>query len=149
MAQTAAHLVDHVIPHVPVRQRVLSLPIPLRLLPAAQPAEREANRAHHRPVRLSWARLLKRVFEIDLQHCANCGGGLKIIAAILEQPVIEKLLAHLDPQARAPPRAAARGQALQAAGAPSRPHRVSAPALRAAGGRLRLAGPTRCGAPAL
>ena len=37
MAQTAAHLVDHVIPHVPVRQWVLSLPIPLRLLLAAQP----------------------------------------------------------------------------------------------------------------
>ena len=27
--QSAAHLVDHVIPHVPVRQRILSLPIPL------------------------------------------------------------------------------------------------------------------------
>jgi hypothetical protein len=37
MAQTAAHLVDHVIPHVPVRQWVLCLPIPLRLLLAAQP----------------------------------------------------------------------------------------------------------------
>jgi hypothetical protein len=37
MSQTAAHLVDHVIPHVPVRQWVLSLPIPLRLLLAAQP----------------------------------------------------------------------------------------------------------------
>jgi hypothetical protein len=37
MAQTAAHLVDHVIPHLPVRQWVLSLPIPLRLLLAAQP----------------------------------------------------------------------------------------------------------------
>ena len=37
MAQTAAHLVDHVIPHVPVRQWVLSLPITLRLLLAAQP----------------------------------------------------------------------------------------------------------------
>ena len=32
MAQTAAHLVDHVIPRVPVRQWALSLPIPLRLL---------------------------------------------------------------------------------------------------------------------
>ena len=40
MAQTAAHLVDHVIPHVPVRQWVLSLPIPLRLLLA------EIGRAH-------------------------------------------------------------------------------------------------------
>ncbi len=39
MAQTAAHLVDHVIPHVPVRQWVLSLPIPLRLLLAALKAD--------------------------------------------------------------------------------------------------------------
>ncbi len=36
-SKTAVHLVDHVIPHVPVRQRVPSLPIPLRLLLAAQP----------------------------------------------------------------------------------------------------------------
>ena len=27
-------------------------------------------------------------FEIDLEHCPNCGGELKIIAAIFEQPVI-------------------------------------------------------------
>ena len=41
MSQTATHLVEHVIPHVPVRQWVrvcqLRLPIPLRLLLAAQP----------------------------------------------------------------------------------------------------------------
>ena len=37
MAETAAHLVDHVIPRVPVRQWVLSFPIPLRLLLAAHP----------------------------------------------------------------------------------------------------------------
>ena len=37
MSQTAARLVDHVIPHVPMRQWVLSLPIPLRVLLAAQP----------------------------------------------------------------------------------------------------------------
>ena len=37
MAQSAAHLVDHVIAQAPVRQWVLSLPIPLRLLLAAQP----------------------------------------------------------------------------------------------------------------
>jgi hypothetical protein len=46
-------------------------------------------------MRLSWARLLKRVFELDLEHCPNCGGELKIIAAFLEQPVIEKILTHL------------------------------------------------------
>ncbi len=83
--------------------------------PEAKPAACEANCAHHRPVRLSWAKLLKRVFDLDLEHCPNCGGELKIIAAILEQPVIEKILTHLGLQARAPPRAPARGQALQAA----------------------------------
>ena len=56
------------------------------------------------------ARLLKRVFELDLEHCPNCGGELKIIAAILEPPVIEKTLTHLGLQARAPPRAPARGK---------------------------------------
>ena len=69
----------------------------------------------HRPVRLSWAKLLKRVFEIDMEHCPNCGGEFKSIAAILEQPVIEKILTHLGLQARAPPRSPARGRALQAA----------------------------------
>lgn len=82
---------------------------------AAQPAQCGANCAHHRPVRLSWARLLKRVFDLDLEHCPNCGGELKIIAAILEQPVVEKILTRLGLEARAPPRAPARGQALQAA----------------------------------
>jgi hypothetical protein len=55
------------------------------------------------------------VFDLDLEHCPDCGGELKIIAAILEQPVIEKIHTHLSMQARAPPRAPVRGQALQAA----------------------------------
>ena len=37
MAETAAHLVEQVIPHVPVRQWVVSFPIPLRHLFATQP----------------------------------------------------------------------------------------------------------------
>jgi len=37
MSQTAAHLADHVIPHVAVRRRILSLPIALSLLLASQP----------------------------------------------------------------------------------------------------------------
>ena len=56
---------------------------------------------------MSWARLLKRVFDIDVEHCPNCGGALKIIAAIEDPPVIVKILTHLGPT-RAPPRSAAR-----------------------------------------
>src|SRR5262249_35703722 len=39
--------------------------------------------------------LLKRVFDIDVEHCPNCGGALKIIAAIEDPPVIVKILSHL------------------------------------------------------
>jgi hypothetical protein len=40
-----------------------------------------------------------------MQHCPNCGGGeLKIIAAILERPVIEKILSHLGLDPQPPPR---------------------------------------------
>jgi hypothetical protein len=64
-------------------------------------AECEVETAQVRPHRISWARLLKRVFDIDMQHCPNCGAGeLKIIAAIVERPGIEKILTYLglDPQ---------------------------------------------------
>jgi hypothetical protein len=57
---------------------------------------------------MSWARLLKRVFDIDIEHCPNSGGALKIIAAIGDPPVIVKFLRHLGLTTRAPPRAPAR-----------------------------------------
>jgi hypothetical protein len=61
------------------------------------------------PHRLSWARLLKRVFDIDMERCPNCAAGeLKIVAAILERPVIEKLLTHLGLDLQPPPRGRAR-----------------------------------------
>ena len=39
------------------------------------------------------------MFDLDLELCPNCDGELKIIAAIREQPVIEKILTHLGLQA--------------------------------------------------
>ena len=50
----------------------------------------------------------KRVFDIDVEHCPNCGGALKIIAAIEDPPVIIKILSHLGLPTRAPPRSPAR-----------------------------------------
>ena len=38
MAETAAHLVDHVLPHVPVRQWVLTLPMAVRYRAGFDPA---------------------------------------------------------------------------------------------------------------
>jgi hypothetical protein len=56
------------------------------------------------------------VFDIDMQHFPNCGVGvLKIIAAILERPVIQKILAHLGPDPQPPPKGRARGAVYYAA----------------------------------
>ena len=58
-------------------------------------------------VRISWACLLKRVFEIDIERYPHCGGNMKIIAALLEKTAITKILDHLGLPARAPPRSPA------------------------------------------
>ena len=79
---------------------------------SSSPASAEPACAYHRAARLSWARLLKRVFAIDLEQCPNCGGELKIIAAIIDAPVIERILTHLGLCARAPPRSPAQAPAL-------------------------------------
>ena len=41
----------------------------------------EHTSAQHCAARLSWARLLKCTFDIDLEHCPNCDGDLRTIAA--------------------------------------------------------------------
>jgi hypothetical protein len=61
------------------------------------------------PHRIGWAQLLERVFDIDMERCPNCGAAeLKIIAAILERPVVEKILSHLGLDRQPPPRGRAR-----------------------------------------
>lgn len=64
---------------------------------------------------MNWALRLKRVFGVQIEACASCGGKLKIVASIEEPEVIAKILAHLQstapeqyrselpPRARAPP----------------------------------------------
>jgi hypothetical protein len=59
--------------------------------------------------RRSRSQLLKRDFDLDMQHGPNCGGAeLKIVAAILERPAIERILTHLGPDPQPPPRGRAR-----------------------------------------
>lgn len=63
---------------------------------AVAASECKAETLQGRPRRIGWARLFKRVLDIDMEHCPNCGAGEpKIIAAILERPMIEKIQAHL------------------------------------------------------
>ncbi len=68
---------------------------------ATAAADCEVDSLQARPNRISWARLLQRVFDIDMQRCPNCGAGVpKLIAAVLERPAIGKVMTHLglDPQ---------------------------------------------------
>jgi hypothetical protein len=83
----------------------------------AQPADAageirgEAQPVQARAQHIGWARLLERVFDIDMRRCPSCGAGeLKIIAAILQRAATGKILTHLRSDPRPPPR----GQASEA-----------------------------------
>jgi len=58
------------------------------LEPEAEPAFSKARRA-------SWARLLKRIFEVDPMLCPRCGSELAVVAAITEPDVIDRILRHI------------------------------------------------------
>jgi rRNA maturation endonuclease Nob1 len=40
---------------------------------------------------MSWAQRLKRVFNIDVSICPQCGGEAKVIACFEDQPIIDKI----------------------------------------------------------
>ncbi len=52
------------------------------------PAERLARRR-------AWARLIRRVYEVDTLVCARCGGGMRVISVILDPAVIRTILDHI------------------------------------------------------
>ena len=60
------------------------------------------------PKNYSWARLMMRVFELDVLSCPRCGGRMKILCAINEPTAIQKILACLGLPSRAPPVAPAK-----------------------------------------
>jgi ribosomal protein S27E len=77
MVETSAHLIDHVIPAVPVRQWVLSFPWPLRLLFARQPSTLSRCLA-----------VIIRAIETDLIHRAGltrAGGSQTGVVTLLQR----------------------------------------------------------------
>ena len=58
--------------------------------------------------RLSWARLLARVFSVDVTECPACGGKMKIIAALTDPLAIRTYLDGVGLASRPPPIAPAR-----------------------------------------
>jgi len=47
---------------------------------------------------MSWAQRLKRVFDIDVSTCVDCGAPVRVLASIEDPAVIRRILAHLDAQ---------------------------------------------------
>jgi len=50
-----------------------------------------------------WAALMARVFQIDVLKCEQCGGRLRIVAAIHPPETTQKILNCLGLPSRAPP----------------------------------------------
>jgi hypothetical protein len=65
------------------------------------------NPGRHRH-RVEWARLLARVFQIEVTVCPACGGTMKIIAALTDGASVRGYLAGVGLPSRAPPNAPAR-----------------------------------------
>ena len=81
---------------------------------AKVPNEAQDQTPAEKQTSITWAKRLKRVFDIDIETCSECGDEVRIIASIEDPVVISKILAYLDakatlaatgllPECRAPP----------------------------------------------
>jgi hypothetical protein len=62
----------------------------------AQAEMPEPDTVFRRKCRMTWAALIKCVYEVDPLRCPKCGGQMKIVAFIEEKDVVEKILRHCD-----------------------------------------------------
>lgn len=106
---------DHGVLAPNAKWRSAIVPSPAKESESAEQTGPEAQGAGKGRRYLSWARLLRRVFDIDVTICPDCGGQLKLIAAIADPPVIRKILTHLGLSPHPPPRSPARYDPYQEA----------------------------------
>jgi hypothetical protein len=59
--------------------------------PPEQPVSRRAA--------MTWMQRLKRVFAIEIERCARCGGRLTVVASLSDPALIEHILARVRPAA--------------------------------------------------
>jgi hypothetical protein len=75
-----------------------------------QPPEQDDE--FRKQCRRNWARLLKKIYEVDPLICSRCGAIMRIISFTEDPPVIKKILLHLhlwevpkrSPPPKTPPR---------------------------------------------
>ena len=65
----------------------------------------ESSKAYHK----NWARLIQKIYEVDLFTCPRCHEPMRVISFIEDQNLIKKILKHLglwEKKPRPPPKAA-------------------------------------------
>jgi len=65
-----------------------------------KPKATDLRTAAERHRAMSWAQRLKRVFGLEIETCAACGGQVRVIASIEDPAVIGEILGHRASQAQ-------------------------------------------------
>ena len=63
-----------------------------KVAPAA--GQPEPDTTYRRKCRMTWAALIKCVYEVDPLKCPKCGGEMRIVSFIEQELVVEKILRH-------------------------------------------------------
>ena len=95
---------EHVIPK-PAAPPPPQLPLDFAL--SCDPAESSPT-SSPRPRRIGWAKLLARVFALDITRCRTCGGRMRVLEVVSDPDAIARILHG----ARAPPAPPPPGQLL-------------------------------------
>ena len=104
-------------PNATSRAQVVAIGRPERRAEAPEPDDDatspgltpEPGRVPASPVRIRWAVLLARIYEVLPLLCLACGGEMRILAFLTDPPVVRAILLHLDLPHRPPPLSPARG----------------------------------------
>jgi len=78
------------VPNIQYRAQIINRP------DEKKTSEKEVLPISEKRAAMSWAKSLKRAFNIDLTICEICGGKAKVIACIDDPVVINKILKHLN-----------------------------------------------------
>ena len=71
-------------------------------LQEVDPSDTEPSSGIRRTAARCWALLLARIYECLPLQCPRCGEPMRVIAFILDPPVIEKILTHVGEPVAAP-----------------------------------------------
>jgi hypothetical protein len=89
-------------PNHPLRAKVVLQPN-IKKADQSRCTEEDGKNAERKKVKNSnWARLLARIFKVDIGSCRKCGADMEIISAVFDRSEVSRYLEHVG-LARPPP----------------------------------------------